>query len=98
MSQRFIKNKEDFLCEKCGANVSGSGYTNHCPKCLWSKHVDVYPGDRGDPCGGLMEPTSLLKRGEDFIINHHCLSCGHEKTNKSSPDDEIGRFLTAMIE
>ena len=27
--------------------MKGNGYTNHCPKCLWSKHVDINPGDRG---------------------------------------------------
>ena len=33
-----IKNKEDFICENCGAFVVGTGYTSHCPQCLWSKH------------------------------------------------------------
>lgn len=24
------------MCEHCSAEVLGTGYTNHCPKCLWS--------------------------------------------------------------
>ena len=52
--KKFIKVKEDFVCEHCGAEVKGDGYTNHCPKCLWSKHVDVHPGDRAAECGGMM--------------------------------------------
>src|SRR3989338_8156335 len=45
-SRRFQRTKEDFTCERCGFFVRGSGYTNHCPQCLWSKHVDVNPGNR----------------------------------------------------
>jgi DNA-directed RNA polymerase subunit RPC12/RpoP len=46
MSSKFRKNKEDFVCENCSREVVGDGFTNHCPKCLYSKHVDVFPGDR----------------------------------------------------
>ncbi|HCR42265.1 TPA: hypothetical protein DIV45_02815, partial [Patescibacteria group bacterium] len=38
--KNFIRTKEDFTCENCGHRVKGSGYTNHCPKCLYSQHVD----------------------------------------------------------
>jgi len=51
--KKFQKKKEDFKCEKCGREVIGTGYTNHCPDCLWSKHVDVNPGDRQSKCLGL---------------------------------------------
>ena len=56
---KFIKNIEDFTCEHCGAPVKGTGYTNHCPKCLWSKHEDVNPGDRASDCHGLMKPIDI---------------------------------------
>ena len=36
----FIRKTEDFICENCGAVVVGNGYTNHCPACLYSKHVE----------------------------------------------------------
>lgn len=38
--KNFTRVIEDFICENCGTEVKGNGYTNHCPKCLWSKHVD----------------------------------------------------------
>ncbi len=85
----FIKNKEDFECENCGENVEGSGYTNHCPKCLWSKHVDIDPGDRAAECSGLMEPTEVSKEGDTFSITHKCVACGYSKKNKISPDDDF---------
>ncbi|MFN2146641.1 MAG: RNHCP domain-containing protein, partial [Anaerolineales bacterium] len=36
---KFQRRIEYFICEHCGAEVSGVGFTNHCPVCLWSKHV-----------------------------------------------------------
>ncbi|MBI5469899.1 RNHCP domain-containing protein [Candidatus Kaiserbacteria bacterium] len=72
----FIRNVEDFVCGHCGASVRGTGYTNHCPKCLWSKHVDVEPGDRADSCGGMMESTALEGSTPSYRIVHTCLKCG----------------------
>ena len=57
--KRFNRRIEDFTCEHCGTEVHGNGYTNHCPNCLWSKHVDINPGDRAADCGGLMEPIAV---------------------------------------
>jgi Zn finger protein HypA/HybF involved in hydrogenase expression len=48
----FKRTIEDFTCEHCGEQVTGNGFTNHCPQCLWSKHVDIDPGDRLALCGG----------------------------------------------
>ena len=97
MAQNFIKNKEDFTCEHCGGTVKGNGYTNHCPKCLWSKHVDTVPGDRTADCGGLMEPVSLEQAGGEFVLTYKCLKCGHQKPNKTAPEDDISDFLGKMI-
>jgi hypothetical protein len=87
-NKTFIKNKEDFVCENCGEENTGDGYTNHCKSCLYSKHVDINPGDRASKCGGLMEPLEVEKKGEEYIITHQCLECGHEKKNKSSLGDD----------
>ncbi len=84
----FIKKVEDFVCENCGAKVTGDGFTNHCPRCLWSKHVDVDPGDRASACGGLMEPINLEKKGERFIITHRCTRCFHESKNRVHKKDD----------
>jgi hypothetical protein len=91
----FIKRKEDFVCENCGAEVEGSGYTNHCPKCLWSKHVDIDPGDRAEDCGGMMEPLKVESDSGSFIIVHRCVKCGKEKRNKMASDDDMG--VASMI-
>lgn len=88
MNTIFRRVKEDFVCEKCGAHISGNGYTNHCPKCLWSKHVDVYPGDRMALCGGLMKPVSFFIRGKEEYIVHRCEKCKHEKNNSVAPEDD----------
>jgi hypothetical protein len=90
---KFTRVKEDFVCEHCGVEVAGDGYTNHCPKCLWSKHVDINPGDREADCGGMMEPVAVSKRGEEYVILHRCLKCGHEKNNKVVKSDDYEAVL-----
>lgn len=89
----FIKNKEDFVCEHCGADVEGDGFTNHCPKCLWSKHVDVSPGDRASKCGGMMAPVKLESKKSESVLTHKCEKCGYEKNNKMSRDDDFDQAL-----
>ncbi|HUO50062.1 MAG TPA: RNHCP domain-containing protein [Candidatus Paceibacterota bacterium] len=72
----FIRTVEDFTCAHCGARVIGTGYTNHCPQCLWSKHVDNDPGDRAAVCGGMMEPIALEGSTPQYRIVHRCSVCG----------------------
>jgi rubrerythrin len=85
----FQRRKEDFVCEQCGVRVEGNGYTNHCPMCLYSKHADVFPGDRKARCGGLMEPVSFEQKRVGYLITHRCLSCGYEKKNKTAENDNF---------
>ncbi len=88
-AKKFQRRKEDFICAQCGHATKGSGYTNHCPKCLFSRHVDVYPGDRAATCGGMMEPVSVgIEKNAHFIM-YRCLQCGHEKRNKVSQNDDF---------
>lgn len=87
-AKRFQRTIEDFVCEHCGAFVKGDGYTNHCPKCLWSKHVDVNPGDRASSCKGLMEPLRIEGASPSYRIVHRCVSCGYEKRNDIDHDDD----------
>ena len=84
--KKFIKTKEDFVCVHCGVEVKGNGYTNHCPECLWSLHVDVYPGDRNAECGGMMEPVAV-EGADQWSLRHRCKKCGKEIVNKVSPSD-----------
>mgnify|MGYP001607370276 CR=1 FL=1 len=85
----FQKNKEDFICENCGFEVRGSGYTNHCPGCLWSKHVDVNPGDRQENCEGMMEPIEMELKNEEYSVWHKCFRCGFKRKNKLSEGDNL---------
>ncbi|MCM0019996.1 MAG: RNHCP domain-containing protein [Tagaea sp.] len=88
MSKRFARNVEDFVCARCGTAVTGDGYTNHCPKCLWSAHVDVHPGDRAETCGGAMRPIGVEEKGGKRALVHRCETCGAERRCKTSPRDD----------
>lgn len=91
--KKFKKKLEDFICEQCGAEVLGDGYTNHCPKCLWGKHVDVNPGDRAEGCGGSMEPISVdIKEGVHILL-HKCEKCGYKRRNKVQRTDDFSIVL-----
>ena len=95
--KKFQKRKEDFVCEKCGKDVKGDGYTNHCPKCLWSKHVDIFPGDRLEDCGGLMEPIDVLaKKGGKYTIVHKCVKCGEESRSALRDTDNFEEAVKIM--
>lgn len=93
MSRRFTRTVEDFTCENCQRLVHGNGYTNHCPGCLWSKHVDIYPGDRAASCGGLMDPVQVELEQDRYVLTHRCLVCGHVKRNQISDIDDFDAIL-----
>lgn len=92
-TKKFQKTVENFVCEHCGGEVVGNGYTNHCPYCLWSKHVDIHPGDRAEKCGGMMKPIGVLKTKGDFSIIQQCQKCGFEKKNKLAPEDDFDEVV-----
>jgi RNHCP domain len=77
----------------CGEAVTGNGYTNHCPACLWSLHVDVHPGDRAAICRAPMRPVQLLYERGAFVVVHECTGCGVRRRNKASPDDDVSQLL-----
>ena len=89
----FTKTTEDFNCAHCGAVVHGNGYTNHCPNCLWSRHVDESPGDRAATCGGMMRPISAAPDGARFVITHKCEICGKIKRQRTSDNDNIDAII-----
>lgn len=89
MSNMFQRKKEDFTCEQCGFFVVGNGYTNHCSKCLWGKHVDVNPGDRASVCQGMMQPYSFTMNKQEFVVIHKCVSCGFMGKNRLSLEDNM---------
>lgn len=92
--KRFTRIIEDFVCNTCGTRVTGNGYTNHCPKCLWSKHVDVAPGDRASLCGGAMAPMSVIvSSGGVYRIVHKCARCRFSRAQDAGKSDNIERLI-----
>lgn len=89
----FQKKIEDFVCNECGTRVMGNGYTNHCPHCLWSKHVDNNPGDRAATCGGAMKPKLIEQKADAYTIVHVCNECGHKKKNKVLDRDNFNKVI-----
>lgn len=93
MVKKFTKKIEDFNCDNCGTTVKGTGYTNHCPACLYSKHVDVNPGDREAICGGFMKPVELSSEKGKFVLTFECQKCQVKKRNKMAADDNFDEAL-----
>ena len=91
--KKFIKTVENFICENCKKLIVGNGWTNHCPDCLYSKHVDINPGDRSCNCNGLMKPIEIQQKKGKFIILHKCLKCGVEKKNEISEKDNFDLII-----
>jgi Zn finger protein HypA/HybF involved in hydrogenase expression len=91
--KRFQRKKEDFSCKKCGFFVRGDGFTDHCPRCLWSRHVDINPGDRNENCRGMMEPTGAKKEGEEYIIYYRCVECGFVQRVKKGKNDNFEEII-----
>lgn len=81
------------MCDLAVVPLSNGSYRNHCPRCLYSQHLDVVPGDRLSRCGGIMEPIGTKHRsGKGLQLVHRCLACGDIRTNRiaydtAQPDD-----------
>src|SRR5262245_24885788 len=68
-SRAVRQGQESFKCVNCrafiGPTVSGGKHRNHCPLCLYSRHVDdKRPGDRASICGAKMAPIGRFARAD----------------------------------
>lgn len=91
-SALFTHRNEDFTCENCGKHVPKAkrGCRNHCPYCLTSKHVDNNPGDRANPCQGLMKAQGYdLDGKKGIILIFQCQKCGATLRNVANRDDPL---------
>jgi hypothetical protein len=97
--RKFVRNKENFVCKNCATFVEGNGYTNHCPECLYSQHIDKNPGDRQNECHGLMKPIDILTKGGDpkYVV-HQCIICKIVKRNILSRLDSSQAIINVMSE
>ncbi|GAA4828793.1 RNHCP domain-containing protein [Garicola koreensis] len=86
-----------FDCMHCGRPIPsqpGGSYRNHCPRCLWSKHVDITPGDRAANCGGAMRPVGVDHSGKKgYLLIHRCTVCGAQDRNRLAPDDDMDAVI-----
>ena len=91
----FTMRDEEFICENCGKNISKLNYTarDHCPYCLYSKHVDVNPGDRLNHCKGLLKPISIEKFKNSYKIVYKCNKCGEIHKNIMANDDDMNLII-----
>ncbi|EKD76725.1 MAG: hypothetical protein ACD_43C00009G0004 [uncultured bacterium] len=88
-TKKFQRRVEDFDCAACGYQVHGTGYTNHCPKCFVSKHVDNQPGDRAATCGGNMPVVQVFFQQGKWRLVQKCERCGEQKQNRVQPGDDM---------
>lgn len=95
-SKKFKRKKETFVCKNCRERVAGNGFTDHCPKCLWSRHSDVNPGDRQAICKGMMKPISAEKKGDGYLIYYRCQKCNYLYQVKAAENDDFERIIKLM--
>ena len=96
----FSKNDNFFICENCGNEVKPLNYTSrdHCPYCLYSKHVDINPGDRLNTCKGLLEPIGIEKFKDTYKIIYKCNKCKTLHKNIMANDDDMNKIIELSIE
>lgn len=95
-----------FPCIHCGKFVPdnlemGTKNRNHCPYCLYSKHVDEKVGDRKAYCLGAMYPIGLtfkkiLRQAQDkgeLMLVHKCEKCGKISINRIAADDDAKKIM-----
>jgi DNA-directed RNA polymerase subunit RPC12/RpoP len=100
----YLDINADFKCLHCGQYISadallaGVNNRNHCPYCLWSRHLDWYQaGDRLSACKAGMHPVGLtMKRsrnkyaavaGGELMLVHQCIECESLSINRIAADD-----------
>ena len=92
MSRKSRHPRGSFTCIHCRRDVPiescGTRHRNHCPSCLWSRHVDEEPGDRRCACRSPMEPIGIeVRRDHEWAIIHRCTGCDTLRTNRIAGDD-----------
>jgi hypothetical protein len=99
-----------FQCAHCRNTVftdsllSGVLNRNHCPYCLWSRHLDLHTsGDRLAACKATMQPVGLsLKKvhkryaqggAGELMLVHQCIECGAVSVNRIAADDDSQKII-----
>jgi len=102
--------EQGFTCRHCNMYVScapelaGVQNRNHCPHCLWSRHLDGrVAGDRRSACRAAMRPiglTTKLRRNKyaserdgELMVIHRCTVCAKVAVNRIAADDSAAALL-----
>jgi hypothetical protein len=102
--------EQGFICIQCQQYVScdpgsaGVQNRNHCPACLWSRHLDWRSaGDRLSVCRAAMQPIGLTtkrsrnkyatERDGELMIVHQCSACETVIINRIAADDSATSLL-----
>lgn len=98
-AKKFKEIDEGFICENCNKKVSPLGYTSrdHCPYCLYSKHVDINPGDRLSTCKGLLKPVGIEKFKDTYKIIYKCKKCNLIHKNIKASDDDMNLIIDLSV-
>ena len=97
--KKFTMKDEEFICENCGKEVKTLNYTarDHCPYCLYSKHIDILPGDRKNTCLGLLKPIGIEKFRDTYKIIYKCEKCGELHKNIIAKDDDMDVIIKLSV-
>lgn len=98
-TKRFKTLDQGFICENCNKKVNPLEYTSrdHCPYCLYSKHVDINPGDRENTCHGMMRPIGIEKYKNTYKILYKCEKCNEKHKNIMAKDDDIEKIIKYSV-
>ena len=93
--KRFNMIDEEFICDNCGKIIKKLEYSarDHCNFCLYSKHVDVLPGDRQNTCKGLLKPIGIEKFKDTYKIIYECQKCKQIHKNIMANDDNYDLII-----
>ncbi|MEG1597522.1 MAG: RNHCP domain-containing protein [Bacilli bacterium] len=93
--KRFNMVDEEFICDYCHQQISKLKVSarDHCPFCLYSKHVDNLPGDRKNTCLGLLKPIGIEKFNDTYKIVYRCEKCKKIHKNIMAIDDNMDLII-----
>ena len=105
--------EQEFRCLQCGLYIlcaptmAGVQNRNHCPYCLWSRHLDWRSaGDRLSGCRAAMQPVGLTtkrsrnkyarERDGELMVIHECTICEKVVINRIAADDSAASLLAVF--
>jgi hypothetical protein len=108
--ERSRMDEQGFTCLRCRLyvpcmpDIAGVRNRNHCPGCLWSRHLDWrIAGDRQSGCRAKMQPIGLTtkrarnkyasERDGELMLIHRCTVCAKVVINRIAADDSAAALL-----